>query len=194
MTIRIENKTVINFEGCGACEPLPVTSARDYHTDPISDDDIQQSVSRVLDEVGSSGRDIGQRYFAIGIQSYQWVKGEFVGTGPLADLYPLEERSFTQLDSLNKIGFHNQHMAKPSWAIHRDGQKIELLAASAKKVSGATGQDVPWLYVELEDNPWNIKAIVRSHTRGGLAPTEACLPEFTRVGQGYMTLYTLIHC
>ncbi len=165
---------------------------RSYHNDPVSDHAIASDVSRVLKEVSSPYHTLGDSFFAMGIQSYQWHDGEYKGAGPLADLYPVEQRTVCCSESLRKVGFHNQNIEKPSWEIHKDGQHIELLAASATPVKGAGEHDVPWLYVELEDNDHGYGAIVRSHTRGGIAPAYH-MNHSARIGVGYMTLYTLIH-
>lgn len=185
--ISIQNNIYLT-ENCTSDNDTP---ARSYVNYPVSQGDIEKGVERVLDEVSSKHKKMGDSYFAMGIQSYQWADGKYKGTGPLADLYPVEQRNFDGVGALTKTGFHNQNIEKPSWEIHKDGQEIELLASSAKKVSGASCHDVPWLYVELETNDYGIAAIVRSHTRGGIAPDKRA--EGARVGVGYMTVYTLIY-
>ncbi len=194
MTISIH--TTIDMPQC-CCEPLSIpmetkpSQKRNYHTDPVSDDDIIHSALQVLNDMSDDCPILGESYFAIGIQSYQWDDDQFMATGPLADLYPAEQRNFKHSEELTKIGFHNQSMEKPSWTIYRDGQYIELHAARATKVEGATPDDASWLYVELEDNDWGYSAIIRSHTRGGLAPEHPI--DTARVGVGYLTIYTLLH-
>lgn len=165
---------------------------RTHRSDSVTKAEINQSIQSVLNAVGIDGY-IDKTVFAVGTQEYFFDGTEIKASGPKANLFRLRDRKRYGKRQVEKIGFHNQNFATPSWELVIRGVSYEFIAKKATPVAGAGDQDVAWLYVELEPNDLYC-AIVRTETRAGKPSNNTNLLPFVHFGIGYETIYSFIVC
>ncbi len=151
--------------------------------------DILTTIEEAKIAANAENLTISKIVYARGIQAYELNSSSWNAKGPLADLFPLtinDDETITV--DFTKFGAHYQHLASPAWEFE-DGR---VIAAQATTIPGAGRFDVAWLNVDLKPNELGFKKILRIETFAGVAPFFTFLPENTRIGIGYETVYVFL--
>ena len=156
---------------------------RTLSSDPASD--LSAQIREIQNTRNLSGLTVNRITLARGIQNYTWNGEKWIGAGPLAALYILDN---AWQASANKTGTHYMHLKTPAWEF-ADGR---LIAKAKEAFDGASKGDVAWLDVELKDNDLGMKRILRIETRAGTPPSQAGDYINQNIGVSYETYYVFL--